>query len=67
LTGERAGRVWSREDPRVKGADAIYIYWWWGAADRVYFMDQGRVMWEGSIQDVLKNDQDVAKKFLTVG
>ena len=23
LTGERAGRVWSREDPRVQGADAV--------------------------------------------
>ena len=23
LTGERAGRVWSREDPRVQGVDAV--------------------------------------------
>ena len=23
LTGERAGRVWSREDPKVQGADAV--------------------------------------------
>jgi len=23
LTGGRAGRVWSREDPRVQGADAV--------------------------------------------
>jgi branched-chain amino acid transport system ATP-binding protein len=37
------------------------------AANRVYFMDQGRVMWEGSIRDVLENDQEVAKKFLGVG
>jgi branched-chain amino acid transport system ATP-binding protein len=36
-------------------------------ADGVYFMDQGRVVWEGSVQDVLKNDQEVAKKFLAVG
>ena len=36
-------------------------------ADRVYFMDQGQVVWEGTIQDVLKNDQEVAKKFLAVG
>jgi len=37
------------------------------AADRVYFMDQGRVVWEGPIPDVLKNDQEVAKKYLRVG
>jgi branched-chain amino acid transport system ATP-binding protein len=36
-------------------------------ADRVYFMDQGRVVWEGPMQEVLKSDQAVAKKFLTVG
>ena len=33
-------------------------------ADRVYFMDQGRVVWEGPMQEVLKSDQAVAKKFL---
>ena len=38
-----------------------------GIAGRVYFMDQGQVVWEGTIQDVLKNDQEVAKKFLAVG
>lgn len=37
------------------------------ASGRVYFMDQGRVMWEGPIQDVLRDDQEVAKKFLGVG
>jgi branched-chain amino acid transport system ATP-binding protein len=36
-------------------------------ADRVYFMDQGQMVWEGTVQNVLKNDQEVAKKFLAVG
>ena len=36
-------------------------------ADRVYFMDQGQVMWEGTLADVLKDDQEVAKKYLGVG
>ena len=35
--------------------------------DRVYFMDQGRIVWEGPIQDALINDQEIARKFLGVG
>jgi branched-chain amino acid transport system ATP-binding protein len=35
--------------------------------DRVYFMDQGRIVWEGPIQDALVNDQEIARKFLGVG
>jgi branched-chain amino acid transport system ATP-binding protein len=34
------------------------------SADRVYFMDQGQVVWNGSIEKVLENDQEVAKRFL---
>jgi len=36
-------------------------------ADRAYFMDQGQIVWEGPIQDVLINDQEIAKRFLGVG
>lgn len=36
-------------------------------ADRVYFMDQGAVMWEGPIEEVGKDDQKVAKRYLGVG
>ena len=35
--------------------------------DRVYFMEQGRTMWEGTPQDMLQDDQKVAKMFLGVG
>lgn len=35
--------------------------------DRVYFMDQGRIVWGGPIQDVLINDREIARKFLGVG
>lgn len=36
-------------------------------ADRVYFMDQGKIVWEGPTEDILRNDREVAKKFLGVG
>jgi branched-chain amino acid transport system ATP-binding protein len=36
-------------------------------ADRVYFMDQGRIVWEGPTEEILRNDREVAKKFLGVG
>lgn len=35
-------------------------------ADRVYFMDQGKTLWEGDIQKVLENDHELAKKYLGV-
>ena len=35
--------------------------------DRVYFMDQGRIVWGGPIQDVLINDREIARRFLGVG
>lgn len=36
-------------------------------ADRVYFMDQGKMLWDGPMQDAMKNDQEIAKKYLGVG
>jgi branched-chain amino acid transport system ATP-binding protein len=36
-------------------------------ADRVYFMDQGKIVWEGQTEDVLKNEREVAKRYLGVG
>jgi len=36
-------------------------------ADRVYFMDQGKMMWDGPIHEAIKDDQAIAKKYLGVG
>ncbi len=35
-------------------------------ADKVYFLEKGRVAWEGTTQEVLSDDQMVAKRFLGV-
>ena len=35
--------------------------------DRVYFMDQGRIVWKGTPKELLQEDQDVIKAYLGVG
>jgi branched-chain amino acid transport system ATP-binding protein len=36
-------------------------------ADRVYIMDQGRIVWEGAPKQLLEEDQDVIKVYLGIG
>ena len=36
-------------------------------ADRVYIMDQGRIVWEGAPTQLLQEDQDVIKVYLGSG
>jgi len=35
------------------------------AADRIYFMDQGCVKWSGSCEEVMEDDFEMAKRFLS--
>ena len=36
-------------------------------ADVIFFMEQGKIVWRGSPGDALKNDQEIAKRFLGIG